>query len=62
MSEPTKEQVASWTEWGLCPKCGSELGQGYGLAGGGIGAYTYCTDDDCDYFDKVQDPPEDDHG
>ena len=25
-----------------CPKCGKELEMGYGLAGGGIGAYEYC--------------------
>lgn len=42
-----------------CPKCGGELGTGYGLAGGGFGVYTYCTADGCDYFDKTQDPPED---
>ena len=40
-----------------CPKCGNEtLGFGYGLAGGGIGSYTYCTTESCDYFDKTQDP------
>ena len=33
--------------------------QGYGLAGGGIGCYTACVEDGCDYFDKVQDEPED---
>lgn len=43
MSEPT------------CPECGSRnVGAGYGLAGGGIGAYMYCGR--CGYiFDKVQD-------
>jgi len=25
-----------------CPKCGGELEQGFGLAGGGYGVYTYC--------------------
>jgi hypothetical protein len=39
-----------------CPKCGSEVEQGYGLAFGGIGAYSYCTNEECDWFDKVQDP------
>jgi hypothetical protein len=40
---------------GLCPKCGSSnLGEGYGLAGGGVGSYQYC--DDCDWFYKTQDP------
>ena len=40
-----------------CPKCNNEtLEMGYGLAGGGIGVYSYCTTDGCDYFDKTQDP------
>jgi len=25
-----------------CPKCGAELEQGYGLAGGGMGPYEFC--------------------
>lgn len=29
---------------------------GYGLAGGGIGPYIYCTNVKCDYFVKFQDP------
>lgn len=38
-----------------CPHCPfGYLHYGYGLAGGGIGPYTYC--DTCEYFDKVQDP------
>lgn len=42
---------------GKCPKCGiGELQNGYGLAGGGMGSYSYCTSIDCGYFDKVQDP------
>lgn len=36
-----------------CPKCGEPTGDGFGLAGGGYGPYTYCTSDACDYFDKV---------
>ena len=40
-----------------CPKCGNEsIESGYGLAGGGIGVYHYCTTDGCDYFDKTPDP------
>lgn len=35
-----------------CPQCGAELRHRYGLAGGGMGAYTYCTNDACDYFVK----------
>ena len=26
----------------VCPKCSGELEQGYGMAGGGMGVYTYC--------------------
>ncbi len=45
-----------------CPKCGNEtLGFGYGLAGGGIGPYSYCEAEGCDYFDKSQDPEIGDH-
>jgi uncharacterized protein (UPF0212 family) len=38
-----------------CPHCGSELDVGFGMAGGGYGAYTYCPAEDCGkYFDKTQ--------
>lgn len=39
-----------------CPDCGgTDIGGGYGIAGGGIGAYLYCRQ--CGVvFDKVQDP------
>lgn len=26
-----------------CPKCGGETEQGFGLAGGGYGVYSYCS-------------------
>jgi hypothetical protein len=26
----------------FCPKCGEECEQGFGLAGGGYGVYSYC--------------------
>jgi hypothetical protein len=40
-----------------CPACGNHtLYHGYGLAGGGMGPYTYCTTDGCGEFDKMQDP------
>jgi hypothetical protein len=43
-----------------CPHCGSELKVGFGLAGGGYGAYTYCPADDCGkYFDKTQERDDD---
>ncbi len=38
-----------------CPACGGELAYGYGLAGGGIGSYVMCLNDDCDHFDKKPD-------
>lgn len=42
-----------------CPHCGTELEAGFGLAGGGYGAYTYCPAEDCGkYFDKTQEPGE----
>jgi hypothetical protein len=41
-----------------CPKCGGELEWGYGLAGGGMGPYALCASDECDWFQKWQDPPE----
>lgn len=44
---------------GTCPKCGNgELQSGYGLMGGGIGAYTYCGNDDCEWFYKIMDNEE----
>jgi hypothetical protein len=39
-----------------CPECGTELIFGYGLAGGGMGAYRMCPSETCDYMDKTQDP------
>lgn len=40
---------------GLCPHCGAELETGFGLAGGGYGAYTYCPTEPCGkYFHKTQ--------
>jgi len=35
-----------------CPKCGADLHQGFGLAGGGYGAYEACLADGCDHFEK----------
>jgi hypothetical protein len=40
----------------ICEKCGKEMEVGYGLAGGGIGPYFYCTTEGCDGFKKFQDP------
>jgi hypothetical protein len=42
-----------------CPHCGTELEVGFGLAGGGYGAYTYCPSEQCGkYFDKTQEHDE----
>lgn len=35
-----------------CPRCGSWIGMGYGLAGGGVGVYYYCLGDGCDWTFK----------
>lgn len=44
------------SETDTCPKCGNtELHHGYGLAGGGIGPYRTCLNDDCDFFEKTED-------
>lgn len=42
----------------ICPKCGSETMFGYGLAGGGMGAYVMCDgpeESTCDFFAKKYD-------
>lgn len=41
-----------------CPKCGTHIIFGYGMAGGGMGAYQMCCNESCDYFDKTQDSDE----
>lgn len=42
-----------------CPKCGTELIEGFGLMGGGYGAYEVCGAPGCDYFNKHEEMPED---
>jgi len=38
-----------------CPKCGGEVGRGFGLMGGGYGSYVYCvSDNECDWMFKQQ--------
>lgn len=37
---------------GECPKCRRDLMGGYGLMGGGVGRYEFCTADDCDWMQK----------
>lgn len=40
---------------GQCPHCATILECGFGLAGGGYGAYMYCPAEECGkYFDKTQ--------
>lgn len=39
----------------FCPHCGKPTEQGFSLAGGGYGIYTFCADDACGlYFGKIQ--------
>lgn len=38
-----------------CPQCGGQVLFGYGLAGGGVGKYDMCMEDDCDWFSKTLD-------
>lgn len=47
------------TKW--CPMCGTSCSRGYGLAGGGMGAYWACNANDliCGYFFKKQDAEDD---
>lgn len=56
--EPGTEHGEPMTDDGRCPKCGSEVGHGYGLAYGGMGIYRYCLNDACDWFWKLQDAAE----
>lgn len=37
-----------------CPRCGSELTTGFGLAGGGYGTYKFCDTTGCRFFVKRQ--------
>lgn len=41
-----------------CPVCGGELTFGYGFAGGGLGAYTFCLDCDRIITKERTDPGE----
>lgn len=56
MESPDMEEGEE--EFDRCPKCGGETRNGYGMAGGGCGVYTYCLAEGCDYFDKTQDSEE----
>ena len=37
-----------------CPKCGSWIEIGYGMAYGGMGEYKFCSNEKCDWFWKQQ--------
>ncbi len=41
-----------------CIHCGTDLEMGYGMAGGGMGPYLYCPNENCKEptFEKFQDP------
>ncbi len=41
-----------------CPKCGSWIDLGYGLAFGGMGLYKNCLNDKCDWWWKEQEREE----
>ena len=47
-------QMITVTSSEICPKCGSKTDFGFGLAGGGYGAYVACESDACDFFAKRQ--------
>lgn len=53
MSEQEQEQ-----EQEQCPTCEGPTEMGFGLAFGGYGAYRYCLDDSCPYFEKWQESDE----
>ena len=38
-----------------CPVCGEEIEEGYGLCGGGIGTYWFCSENMDHYFTKKED-------
>lgn len=42
-----------------CPDCGEPTVEGFGLAGGGYGAYEYCEAEGCGYFHKHPEMSED---
>lgn len=42
-----------------CPECGSWIGIGYGLMGGGMGVYKYCLSDSCTWMWKRLEDPDD---
>lgn len=41
-SSPPRGEIPEVGNETHCPQCGHSLDLGYGLAGGGIGAYKYC--------------------
>jgi hypothetical protein len=42
-----------------CPQCGEPTMEGFGLMGGGYGAYEACLTPGCGYFHKHPEMPED---
>lgn len=40
-----------------CPKCHDRIEFGYGLAFGGFGAYQYCENQACDWYEKDRECP-----
>jgi hypothetical protein len=61
ITEPHEETVVGDSLPDACPKCSGGMYVGYGLAGGGMGAYAICLTDDCDdTIYKVLDSEDDD--
>lgn len=40
-----------------CPECHGAIAFGYGLAYGGFGAYQYCENQACDWYEKDRECP-----
>ena len=38
-----REGLPEFAQGDPCPKCGGQTEDGFGMAGGGFGVYTYCT-------------------
>lgn len=41
-STKKREGLPELDQGGVCPHCGGPTEDGFGMAGGGFGAYTYC--------------------
>lgn len=39
-----REDLPEYEQGGACPRCGGATEDGFGLAGGGFGIYSFCPD------------------